>query len=173
MKHKHAAVVALAAWLGVVGWVGAMIVAKPTAFGGYSADGDAAAAAELQQRILHNENTRAALAALRSVRGAASPAPLVAPAPSAAEIEAEALAAIEGAPGAPAPQARVLSMIISSNRLQQAVIDGELVARGAELADGSRVRAIGSNWVRLEDARGRATRLELRQPFTTPVEARP
>lgn len=170
MKLKHSAVLALVLWLGVVAWVGAMIVAKPTVFGRYGADSDAASAAALQQQVVHNDEMRRALSRMAALRRGTMTEVAVAPAPSAAEAEALALAASGAAPVRTAP-AHVLSLIVSSDRLQQAVIDGELVARGAQLEDGLRVRAIGTNWVRLQDAKGRTQTLTLRSPGE--AEARP
>lgn len=160
MKLKHSAIVALALWLCVVAWVSAMVVAKPTAFSGYSADEDSAVAAQLQQNINHNRDMQAALVALANTGGSLRSTPVVAP-------DSETVPGLDGlAAGEAGPGGHVVTMVISTDRARRAVVDGQLVRRGSRLRNGSLVSAIGADWVRVEDIAGRSATVHVQGPFS-------
>ncbi len=170
MKPKHYALLALAVWGAVVGWVGSMILAKPQAFPAYAADADGMAAAQVQQQVALAGRAAEALARLREVPPALPSGPLVAlpppPPPGTATPDGAAIVA--------APVPRVVSLIVSGEGLRpRAMIDGVLVGTGATLPDGAVVRSIGPRAVRLVDADGKAVTLALRTPGDPPAEEAP
>lgn len=157
MKLKHSALFALAVWAGIVVWIGFMVVAKPKVFTGYAGDDESGAAALLQQQIAHATRLKDALGALSAPRLLAMDRAIVANPP--ARGAQDALAA-DGGTGP-----LQVSMIIATDRTRRALVGGELVRRGSRLADGSIVRAIGSDWVRIEDATGLPMILKMPRPF--------
>lgn len=161
MKLKYSASLALALWLGVVAWVSAMIVAKPSVQRAYADGDDSAAIAQLQLDINRNRQMLAALDALRT-DAATADGLAVAPAPAALP---GAGTIATGEPGLPAQGHRV-SMILSTERGRRAVVDGQLARPGTRLADGSRVRAITADRVLLEDPAGQRLTLRMPAPFS-------
>lgn len=157
MKLKHSALLALTLWLGVVAWVSAMIVAKPSVASRYASGGDSAAMAQLQLQLEHNRQLLAALDALAGSRSGALAGPVVSPEPAP-------VAGADNATGEGIASSRV-SVIIASGRVRRAVVDGELVRAGMVLADGSRVHAIGRDWVRLVGPTGELSTLQLPRPY--------
>lgn len=157
MKLKYSASLALALWLGVVAWVSAMIVAKPSVTRAYADGDDSATIAQLQLDINRNRQLLASLDALASSNGYGGDGPVVAPGSAAT-------ASIDPATGEPGATvvSHTLSLILSSDRGRRALVDGQWASPGSRLADGSRVRAIGASHVLLEDPAGQ--RLELRMP---------
>lgn len=168
MKLKHSATFALALWMGVVAWVGAMVVAKPTAFSGQQADQDGAVAAQLQQQVAHGARLQQALSELARPRRLSTGATIIAAAPQNAGVDGTDTAGM-------AIGTRTVTLIMAVDRARRALIDGEWVQRGSRLPDGSRVLAIGTDRVRIEDADGQPQVLKMRPPYadaTTATEAR-
>jgi hypothetical protein len=152
--------IALALWLCVVAWVGAMIASKPTAHRGYAEDEDSAAMAQLQQGLRHNQDMKSAVAALSRQRGSLVAAPVVAPSP-APMVGNDGMTPLDGG----AVAGRALSLIISTEGSRRAVIDGQLVRAGSRLDDGSTVRGISASTVRIEDLAGQMQTLVLPSPY--------
>lgn len=181
MKQKQFAALALAAWLGVVGWVGTMILGKPQAFPPSYAETDNAMAAQIGLEIQQADALALALTALesppRAVTGTAiiavppKAAPAVDPATGlAASGASSAATSLDAAPAAP----RVVSMIISGVGLSpRAMIDGTLVGPGARLGDGAVVRRIEARAVHIRDEDGVMHRLALRLPGDPPPAPTP
>jgi len=160
MKMKYTAAFALVAWLLVAGWLASMVIAKPAVLRLGNQAEETAAMAGLRNAINHNRQAAAALATLRD-----SQFPLVdtgnvvalpvasAPATSAGGRGATAGYGNGGAE-AGADVTHAISLVLVSNGRRVAVIDGQYVQIGSRLADGTRVRAIGQDWVRLTDPAG-------------------
>jgi hypothetical protein len=166
VKLKYSASLAIALWLCVVAWVGAMIASKPRVGAGYD-DGDSSASiAQLQQDLRRNQVALAALDTLAGNRGTGLSGPLVAPAP---QPPPGADGSVIGDPNLVAPAPHRLSMILWTDGHRRAVIDGETVRVGTRLADGSRVRAIGRDRVQLENQAGERVVARLPAPYSTPA----
>lgn len=162
MKLKYSASIALALWLGVVAWVSALIVAKPTVGQSYPEGSDSAATAQLQLSINHNQQLLGLLDRLggSDPYGAADLAVAVA-----ADAPAD-TASTDGATAA-VPTVHRLSLILSSDRGRRAVIDGQWASPGGRLEDGSRVRAIGPHHVLLDSPAGERIELRMPMPFAS------
>lgn len=169
MKLKYSASLALVAWLCVAAWVIAMIVAKPSVAGRYAQDDDSAAIAQLQAGINHNQTMLTALDALSNSTDIGFTGAVIASAP--AQLPGANGASTNGTIDAGITGNRV-SLIISTDRGRRAVVDGLMVRIGTQLADGSRVRGIGHDWVRLEDAAGEQWTLQLPPPFSNAPKGR-
>lgn len=165
MKLKYSASLALALWLCVVAWVSAMIVAKPTVQRNYVDDDGSAAIAQLQNNINNNRRVLAKLEELRAVDGLRGQGLAVASAPA----EASGASPDSGRSGAPVSGHR-LSMIVSTGKGRRALVDGQLAAPGTRLADGSLLRAIGDDYVRIEDRNGQTRTVRMPAPFTTATD---
>lgn len=160
MKLRYSATIALALWLGVVAWVSAMIVAKPSVRPAYN-DGDGSAAiVQLQLSLTHNQRLLDSLDELDGTHPYAAVELAVAPAP---EDPVEDGVTQTGSPAAGAPPS--LSLILSSDRGRRAVVDGEWTSPGSLLADGSRVRAIGAHHVLIQRQNGETLELRMPAPF--------
>jgi hypothetical protein len=57
-----------------------------------------------------------------------------------------------------------VSMVLVTNGRSSAVVNGQPVRTGSRLDDGSRVLAIGRDWVRLRSADGQTSVLKVRNP---------
>lgn len=166
MKLKYSASLALALWLCVVAWVSALIVAKPSVERAYANGDGSAAIAQLQLNIRHNRQMLSALDELRAIEDDGRRGLAVTPAPldqAGQEVAGE-------LPGVSLSGHR-LSMILSTENGRRAVIDGQLARPGTRLADGSRVRGIGVDHVRLEDRAGQPLVLRMPAPFTATATA--
>jgi hypothetical protein len=174
MKQKQFAALALAAWLGVVGWVGSMILAKPQAFPAGFSDTDDSLAAQIQLEIQQSEQVGAALTALEAPKPALASASIIALTPAAPSVAATAAGGATTTDGvaAGAPAERVVSFILSGAGLaSRAMIDGVLVGAGARLGDGAVVRSIGPRTVVIRDAEGVLHTLTVRAPGEEPTPA--
>lgn len=170
MKRKYSGSLALALWLCVVAWVGAMIVAKPGVERTYVDGDESAAIAQLQLDIDHNHRLLAAVDALRAVDLPAGRGLAVAPTPAAPAGSSDAWTGT-----GPNASGHRVSLILSTDNGRRAVVDGQLARQGTRLADGSLVRAIRSDRVLLEDADGQRLVLRIPRPFAgsaTGAEAR-
>ncbi len=165
MKLKYSASLALVAWLCVAAWVIAMIVAKPSVAGRYAQADDSVAIAQLQSAINHNQTMLRALEALSKATDPGFTGPVIAVA--AAPGSGSSSGATTSDPVDAGSGGGRVSMIIATDRGRGAVIDGLMVRVGALLGDGSRVRGIGPDWVRLEGARGEQWTLRLPPPFSS------
>jgi hypothetical protein len=162
VKVKYVAPAALLAWAAVVGWVVSMVVAKPVErLYGDETDGSATAA-ELQLAVARNSRALDALKVLTAVDGDASVEPLLAIAPP---LSPEQLA-VEAANAKGSGQAfeHKVTMVVSVPGSRRAIVDGNYVAVGSKLADGTHVRGIGADWVLLEDVTGQR-RIDVHQAF--------
>ncbi|MGH8084313.1 MAG: hypothetical protein ACREPV_03450 [Lysobacter sp.] len=160
MKLKYSASLALALWLCVVAWVSAMIVAKPSVAGNFSSGDESGEIAQLQRSINHNTAMLAALDALDSAPDHVVHGPLVAPDPAPLAGSDGEVVAAEGV-----SFGNRLTLIISTEHSRRAILDGQLVRPGTRLGDGSRVRSIGQDWLRIESASGQVSTLQLPRPF--------
>lgn len=171
MKLKYSASLALALWLCVVAWVSAMIVAKPTVVGNFANGDESGEIAQLQRSINHNNAMLTALDALGGAPSDARRGPVVAPDPAPLPGSDGEIVTADGV-----PVSKRLSLIISTEHSRRAVLDGRLVRPGTRLDDGSRVRSIGLDWLRIEDDAGQVSTLQLPLPFvdaSSPGDARP
>ncbi len=153
MKMKYTAAFALVAWLLVAGWLASMVIAKPAVLRMGNQAEETAAMAELRNAINRNRQAAAALATLRDSQFPVVDTGNVVALP----VAAGALAAGSSTAGngdAEAGPAHAISLVLVSNGRRVAVIDGQYVQIGSRLADGTRVRAIGQDWVRLADQAG-------------------
>jgi len=162
MKMKYTAAFALVAWLLVAGWLASMVIAKPAVLRMGNQAEETAAMAELRNAINRNRQAAAALATLRD-----SQFPVVdtgnvvaLPVAAAPATNAQGMATsgygntgAEAGAGADA-MPHAVSLVLVGNGRRVAVIDGQYVQIGSRLADGTRVRAIGPDWVRLTDPAG-------------------
>ena len=159
MKMKYTAAFALVAWLLVAGWLASMVIAKPAVLRMGNQAEETAAMAELRNAINRNRQAVAALATLRDSQfpvvdtGNVVALPVAAAAPASGPRGATAGYG-NGGTEAGADVAHAISLVLVSNGRRVAVIDGQYVQIGSRLADGTRVRAIGQDWVRLADPAG-------------------
>lgn len=180
MKMKYTAAFALAAWLLVAGWLASMVIAKPAVLHMGNQAEETAAMAELRNAINQNRQAAAALATLRD-----NPFPLVDTGNVVALPVASAPATATGVRGATtghgngsaeagADVTHAISLVLVSNGRRVAVIDGQYVKAGSRLADGTRVRAIGQDWVRLADPAGNLQTYRVLNPLQpAPAGGRP
>lgn len=172
MKMKFTAAIALAIWLAVTGWLATMVIAKPAILHlGNDAD-ETSAMAELRAAIARNTQARERTATLRrSVHAGDGRALLALPsssAPAAPLASASARAwtgsTTQGAPTGEAAPLQV-SMVLDANGRRTAIVDGQRVRAGSRLADGSRVRAIGADRVRIMRPDGEIVDRQVQSPF--------
>lgn len=170
MKQKQYAALALLAWLGVVGWVGSMILAKPQAFAGSMAQADATVAAQIELEIQRVQRTRDALTAMQPTGLSVAATDVIALPPETTTLEdGSVVSANPSAPLDAPPPPRVVSFIISGAGMRsRAMIDGVLVSPGERLADGAIVRRIDARSVRIEDSEGKQHTIALRLPGDAP-----
>lgn len=155
MKMKFTAAFALAVWLAVTGWLATMVIVKPAVLHlGNDAD-ETAEMAQLRGAIEHNRQMQERVALLRQSTYTDGNQPLLA-LPSALPAATEgSAAAARGATGASSdPSTHTVSVVLVANGQRSAIIDGRHVRAGTRLADGSRVAAIGADWVRIESTDG-------------------
>lgn len=160
MKLKYSASLALALWLCVVAWVSAMIVAKPSVANNFANGDESGQIAQLQRSLNHNNAMLAALDALDSAPSDTRLGPVVAPDPAPLPGSNGEVVAGNGV-----PVGNRLSLIISTERSRRAILDGQVVRPGTRLDNGARVSSIGQDWLRIEDAAGQISTLQLPQPF--------
>ena len=65
----------------------------------------------------------------------------------------------------------MVSLVLVANGRRTAVIDGQYVRAGTRLADGTRVNAIGADWVRLSDPSGAAQTYRVTNPMLQATQA--
>lgn len=167
MKSKYTAATALLAWLLVTGWLATLVIAKPAVLRQSPTQEDTARMAELRTAIASNQRSQQLVASLASSGTQGSIGPVVAmPAlPSVANPAAvdTGLAAGNAASSEDQPVALPrLSAVIQTDGLRSAIIDGQVVRVGSRLSNGSRVRAIGHDWVRAQYAAGSSYMLRVR-----------
>ncbi len=163
MKMKYTAIVALIAWLAVTGWLATMVIAKPAVLRLGNQAEETSAMAELRTAIARNNKAQALVAPLRHSAMVGIGTELVAlPATSPSGTTS-------GQPsygqGGSAPGEHNVTMILTTDGRRSAVIDGQRVRTGSRLPDGSRVRAIGPDWVRIVDGSGALVVKAVRSPF--------
>ena len=171
MKSKYTAATALLVWLLVTGWLATLVIAKPAVLRQSPTQEDTARMAELRAAIANNQSSQQLLASLASTGTQGSIGPVVA-LPALASV-ANATAGDAGLASAsvqagddqvvPAPR---LSAVIQTDGQRSAIIDGQVVRIGSRLSDGSRVRAIGHDWVRAQYAAGSSYVLRVRSIAT-------
>lgn len=152
MKIKFTAAIALALWLAVTGWLATMVIVKPAVLRlGNDAD-ETTVMVELRGAIERNRQMQQHIAQLRQTTFADDGQPLLA-LPSAAGAEGGDIRSLPAGTTAE-PVAHTVSLVLEANGRRSAIIDGRHVHAGARLDDGSRVAAIGTDWVRIEGADG-------------------
>ena len=152
MKIKFTAAIALALWLAVTGWLATMVIVKPAVLRlGNDAD-ETTVMVELRGAIERNRQMQQHIAQLRQTTFADNGQPLLA-LPSAAGAEGGDIRSRPAGTTAE-PVAHTVSLVLEANGRRSAIIDGRHVHAGARLDDGSRVAAIGTDWVRIEGADG-------------------
>ena len=142
MKMKYFAALSLLVWLGVTGWLASMVITKPAALRQNQGAEETAAMAELRASVDRNKRMRESIAQLGEAQVYQSDAPLVAvaaPRPMASDVVEAAL---------PPPS---VSLVLTSAGSRTAFVNGEQVRAGQRLSTGGRVRAIGPDWVRIDD----------------------
>lgn len=171
MKLKYSAAVALLLWLGVVAWVSAMIVAKPSVRRAFGNDSDSAQIAQLQVELGKNRNLLAMLDKLLAGTTDVDAAPVIATPTAGATTNLDP----DGNSADVAPVVHVLSLILTSDKGRRAQVDGQWASLGQRLEDGSRLRQIGAAHVVLEDPAGQRITLRMPAPFadTGKAEASP
>ena len=143
MKMKYFAAVALLLWLGVTGWLASMVIVKPAVLRASAGMGETEAMVQMRAAIAHNKHIQQQLDAVQPSAMLSGIGPLVAlPDANAAERQATA----ENLPPAP-----TVSMVLTASGHRSAVVNGEHVRVGQRLDGGARIRAIGANWVRVDD----------------------
>lgn len=143
MKMKYVAILALALWLAVTGWLASMVIAKPAVLRNNQDADDTAIMAELRSGIDRNTRMREAILLLGNNDSHLSSGPMVAVAASTASDSASAAEETVPPPS--------VSLVLSSSHGRTAFVNGEQVRAGQRLPGGGRVRAIGENWVRIDD----------------------
>lgn len=156
MKMKYTAACALAIWLLVTAWLASMVIVKPAVLHlGNDAD-ETTAMAQLRNGITHNRQMQEQVAQLRQSTYTGNNQPLLALAATTPVATGD--AGTEPAPGNSGsgsdPATHAVSMVLITNGQRSAIIDGRHVRAGARLRDGSRVAAIGTDWVRIDGADG-------------------
>ncbi len=173
MKMKYTAALALVVWLAVAGWLASMVIAKPAVLRlGNQAD-ETAAMAELRNGINRNRQVAESIALLRQATpfsgagGAVVALPSAAPALPATTAPAAGRgysAMGRGGSQAPAmePGVPMVTMVLEADGRRTAIVDGQHVRAGSRLASGARVRAIGPDWVRIDDLSGTVQTYQVR-----------
>lgn len=174
MKMKYTAALALAVWLAVAGWLASMVIAKPAVLRlGNQAD-ETAAMAELRNGINRNRQVTESVSSLRQAIPYTGPAqtlialPATAPATpavDAANSPGQRGYGTSGRGGASAPAdltTPMVTLVLNTDGHRSAIVNGEHVRAGSRLASGARVRAIGPDWVRIDDPSGTAQTYQVR-----------
>ena len=169
-KLKYAAAIALLVWLGVTAWMATMVVAKPAIMRSGASTAELPTMAQLREGIARNQRALQSLQALGEGTLAGTMDPLIALSPSGVvDPFTGDVGTVDSLDGVIAGE-HVVSLVLSHGKRRRAVIDGRLVGPGARLGDGSRVRAIGVDWVAIEDARRGRRVLRMPPPYTAPAE---
>ena len=143
MKMKYFAAVALLLWLGVTGWLASMVIVKPAVLRVGHGVGETEAMTQLRLSISRNKQLQQSLESSDSYTGSAAAGPVVAiPDPTA-------VAQRDTPEDLPPPPS--LAMVLTADGQRSAVVNGEHVRAGQRLLSGARVRAIGPDWVRVDD----------------------
>ena len=183
MKMKYTAAFALVAWLLVTGWLASMVVAKPAVLRLGNQAEETAEMAELRTAIGRNAQIAGVIASLRgdnpllpitSAAGTeliALPSATAPASTAAAGTGAAAAAANASGDAGTGPVTHVVSLVLVANGRRTAVIDGQYVRAGTRLADGTRVNAIGADWVRLSDPSGAAQTYRVTNPMLQATQA--
>jgi hypothetical protein len=158
MKMKYTAAFALVAWLLVTGWLASMVIAKPAVLRLGNQAEETAAMAELRNAINRNHQASAALVTLSDnqlpIVDTGNVVALPVAAVPATNAQGMATSGYGNAGAGADAMPHAVSLVLVGNGRRVAVIDGQYVQIGSRLADGTRVRAIGPDWVRLTDPAG-------------------
>ena len=167
MKSKYTAATALLVWLLVTGWLATLVIAKPAVLRQSPAQEETARMVELRAAISNNQRSQQLLASLASSDGNGSSGPLVAQSAPPSVTAGDANLAGSSASGTDDQPMAVprLSAVILTDGLRSAIIDGQVVRIGSRLPNGSRVRAIGHDWVRVQWAGGASQTHRLQSPL--------
>lgn len=150
MKMKYFAAMALLLWLGVTGWLASMVIVKPAVLRVNQAADETEVMLQTRSAIARNRQITQSLALADQGPLPGSAGPVIALSDPAAPASG---AAVEELPPPPA-----VSMVLTASGQRSAVVNGEHVRVGQRLSSGARIRAIGPDWVRLDDpAHGRQT----------------
>lgn len=167
MKSKYTAATALLVWLLVTGWLATLVIAKPAVLRQSPTPEETARMAELRAAIGNNQRSQQLVASLASTGSNGGFGPAVAlPAPPGEVSAAASDASLTGSSAYAADDLAMavprLSAVIQTDGLRSAIIDGQVVRIGSRLSNGSRVRAIGHDWVRAQYAAGSSYVLRVR-----------
>lgn len=143
MKMKYFAAVALLLWLGVTGWLASMVIVKPVVLRVGAGAEETEEMAQTRAAIARNRQIQQQLEASSGVSTLSAVGPLIA-LPDANARPQQALAA-------ELPPLPSVSLVITASGYRSAVVNGEHVRVGQRVDSGARVRAIGPNWVRVDD----------------------
>lgn len=143
MKMKYFAVVALLLWLGVTGWLASMVIVKPAVLRVSHAAEETELMLQTRNAITRNKQIQQSLIQADHAPIPSGAGPVIAVSDPNARPK-EALA--EELPPAP-----TVSMVLTTSGQRSAVVNGEHVRVGQRLNSGARVRAIGADWVRVDD----------------------
>ena len=168
MKMKFIAAAALAVWLLVTGWLATMVIVKPAVLRLGNDIDETAAMSELRASIERNRRMQDAIAGLRTSASVGHVAQLIALPVVTATDAADAQPAY-GRDSVPAMRHDV-TMVLDTDGRRSAIVNGELVRPGMRLADGARIRSIGTGSVRIEYADGARADLQVQSPFQRRTE---
>ncbi|KAF1687281.1 hypothetical protein B1992_04690 [Pseudoxanthomonas broegbernensis] len=171
---KYTAALALVVWLAVAGWLASMVIAKPAVLRLGNQAGETAAMAELRNGINRNHQVTESIASLREATPytgptralvALPPPPAAAPADAGQGTAASRGYGNAGRTGGQAvadPMVPMVSLVLDTDGQRSAIVNGQYVRAGSRLANGARVRAIGPDWVRIDDPSGSAQTFQVR-----------
>lgn len=150
MKMKYFAAVALMLWLGVTGWLASMVIVKPAVLRVDPAADETEVMLQTRNAITRNKQIQQSLidADQRPLQSGAGPVIAVSdPDARPNDTVAEEL-----------PPTPTVSMVLTASGQRSAVVNGEHVRIGQRLSSGARIRAIGTDWVHVDDpVHGRQT----------------
>ncbi|NZA25425.1 hypothetical protein H0E84_03440 [Luteimonas sp. SJ-92] len=170
MKLKYAAAISLLAWLGVVAWMATMVIAKPAVMRTRAGTTEPPVMNELRNGVARNQRAEQALAGLQAGVPAAGEGAIALSPRGRLDPETGDALRIDAADAAALTADHVVSLIVSSGARRRALIDGRYVGPGARLDGGARVRAIGFDWVAIDDERNGRRILRVRSPYLAPGE---
>lgn len=157
MNRKNHAAIALLAWLGVTGWLASMVVAKPAVLRLHGQQEDSQTVIDLRNGMARNERDMGLLGAFDDLPFSGD--------------DGQSLVAVVPAPRPGADDAAPsyeISLVVTHGKRRRALINGQYLAPGSRLDDGTRVVAIGNDWVRLDDPAYGVRTLHVRNPLDEP-----
>ena len=164
MNMKYTAAIALLVWLAVVGWLATMVIVKPAVLSLRTDSEETAAMLELRNAIARNKLSIKEIPTLRSYSDVDTSVPLIALLPGNMQTATTGSQASYGV-AVNEPIIHAVSMVLVANGRRTAVVNDEPVRVGSRLADGSRVRHIGTDSVEIQSPDGVPTVLKVPSPY--------